>query len=136
MSEIVDPIDPAAHGQVEFTRWLAQLRTDMAESVSGTLLRGARAVPVDGNRNRPTYSPGALIGLSFRSLERVGEAFVYVRDHENNLIAQGQITDPGTMEPMAFVQWFGPGGINIPDGGLFVSADADFEGVVYIRGAD
>lgn len=136
MSEIIEPIDPAAHGQVEFTRWLAQLRTDLAESVNGTLLRGARAVQVTGSRNRPTYSPGALIGLSFRALEQVGGAFVYVRDREDNLIAQGQITDPGTTEPTAFAQWFGPAGINIPEGGLYVYADADFEGVVYIRGAD
>lgn len=130
-----DPIDPRAEPEIEFTRWTEQLRTDLAQSVGGTLLRGARPVPVDSQRNQPTSVAGALVGFSVMPLETPVDSMLALRDRDGNLLAAGRVVDAAG-DRQVVTEWFGPGGINIPDGGLFVFSEADFEGVVYLRGAD
>jgi hypothetical protein len=64
--------------EVDFMRFFNQLRTDVSESVAGVMLRGARPVPIgnaadladrpNGATDRPTTSPGRLVGWSIRAV--------------------------------------------------------------------
>jgi hypothetical protein len=126
---------PALLAPEDKTRWLQELRADMAETVNGVLLRGSRPVPVGnagaGGGLRPTNSPGVLMGCAARNLGAAALQ-VTVRDVAGQVVA---ILDLGI--GAAGQIWFGPGGVNIPDGGLYLDPGAGtFEGVVYLRGSD
>jgi hypothetical protein len=92
---------------------------------------------VDDTRTRPTFSAGALVGFSFIPTEPSYPSMVRLRDRNGDLIAVADLSNnaaaPGSTAATA---WFGPGGINIPDGGFTLDSDAGFEGVVYLRGTD
>lgn len=121
--------------EVAFTRWLENLRVDLSESFQGVVLRGARPVPVNGQHNRPTNSPGALVGYALRNLSYEDAAVVRVlfRDGTDDT---GEVILPLTLEPGESARdWFGPGGINLAYG-LFLSIDGDVEGSVFLRGTD
>jgi hypothetical protein len=134
---MTDSLDPTTAGIVEFTRWLSEMQTSVAESVGGVLLRGARAVPVDSIRTKPTFSPCALVGYSLIATE-VTVGGVRLRDRDRNIIAVADLSNNPALNGQSgsASAWFGPGGINVPDGGLILDADIDFEGVVYLRGTD
>lgn len=128
-----DDLEP----QVQFTRWLAQLRAEMAETVNGSLLRGARPVPVGvttGATKRPTTSAGALVGFALRNVDPIETATVtvYFRDGgpDDDIILTVSLA-PGESTR----DWFGPGGIHLGDRGLYLEADGDIDGSVFLRGA-
>lgn len=122
--------------QIEYTRWLSQLRADMAESLGGTLLRGARAVPIGsaaGATKRPRTTAGALIGWSVR--ETAGAAATVVLrdgcDANGDVVAEISLAANG-----AQTIWLGPAGVNVSQG-LYVDLVAGaVEGAAYLRGND
>lgn len=118
-------------------RWLAQLETDLAETVGGTLLRGARAVPVGlaaGATTRPTTAPGALVGYGIRNLSDVAAATVLLRDGSD---AAGDLVMPLELAPGESARdWFGPGGIGLSQGLYVDVAAGSVDGAVYLRGAE
>ncbi len=123
--------------QLELVRWLAQLRTDLAESVGGVLLRGARVVQIGtaaGATARPTTAAGALVGFSLRETTGTTDATVILRDGADSaapLVAVVQLA-PGE----SVRDWFGPGGLGVSEG-IYVHVSAGtIEGAVYLRGAD
>jgi hypothetical protein len=56
-----EPVD-----QIAMVRWLAQMRADVAETVGGVMLRGARAIPLTVLPTILSASPGRLVGWSLR----------------------------------------------------------------------
>ncbi|MEN8672572.1 hypothetical protein [Nocardioides sp.] len=127
--------EPAA---VAYTEWLETLRADLAESINGVTLRGARPVPIGitgGATKRPLTSPGALVGYAIRNLSEEDEATVRVLFHDGS-DANGDVVLPLTLLPGESARdWFGPGGINLTYG-LFVDIDGSVEGSVYLRGVE
>lgn len=121
---------------VDYTRWLEQLRVDMAESVNGVVLRGARPVAVgitQGATKHATTAAGALVGFALRNRSEAEEVTVtvYLRDGWD---ANGDVIMAITLAPGESVRdWFGPGGINIREG-LYVDADGPIDGSVFLRG--
>lgn len=135
---------PPETDEQALVRWLGNLRADVAESVNGVLLRGARVVPVGATTAtpfataRPAAGPGALVGFSLRNRE-AGPVTAYLRD---GCDAAGPIVAPVQLAAGATTtHWFGPGGLNLVDG-LFLDcpAGADgqkaLEGAVYLRGVE
>lgn len=124
--------------EVKYTRWLENLRADMAESVNGVMLRAARPVPIGvtgGATKRPLTSPGALVGYAIRNLSEEDEATVRVLFHDG-FDANGDVILPLTLLPGESARdWFGPGGINLSYG-LFVEIEGSVEGAVYLRGVE
>jgi hypothetical protein len=122
---------------VTFTKWISELRTDLAGSVSGVLLRGALVVPVGSAANatsRPTTTGGALVGYGLRNTDPANPATVYLRDGADS---DGTLVVPIQLAGGAAASaWFGPGGLNLVSG-LFVDIAAGaVEGTVHLRGAD
>lgn len=122
-----------------FVAWLSELRADMAESVGGVLLQGARPVPFggpDGTR-RPATSDSTLVGWSLRTSGAV-DAVVRLRAGTN---ADGTLVAIARLGPGEdSQQWLGPGGVSVPHG-LFVQVlpateEPNVEGAVYLRGSD
>ncbi len=135
MSEKKKPEEQRESEELELVRWLAQLRTDLAESVGGVLLRGARVVQVGtaaGATARPTTSAGALVGFSLRNTSDATTATVALRDGPDNagvLVATVQLAPSESVR-----DWFGPGGLSLSEG-LYVDVTTGaVEGAVYLRG--
>ena len=126
-----------AQSQVEYTRWLMQLRADMAETISGELVRGARPVPVGstpGATMRPTTSSGALVGYAIRNLSSSEGATVLVLFRDGG--PDGDVILPLALAPGESARdWFGPGGIHLGSGGLYMDINGTVDGSVYLRGA-
>lgn len=124
--------------QIQFTQWLESLRVDLAESVNGVALRGARAVAVgstQGATRKPTTVAGALVGFSLRNLSEADDATVRVLFHDGS-DENADVVLSVSLQPGESVRdWFGPGGINLVNG-LFMNIDGDVEGSVYMRGVE
>lgn len=124
----------------QFTAWLAQLRVDLAESVGGVMLRGARVVQIgtpDGNgfaTARPLLGAGSLVGYAIRNASATDPASVVLRDGRDG---DGDLVVPLELAAGESARdWFGPGGLNL-SAGLFVDVVAGVvDGAVYLRGSD
>lgn len=70
--------------EVDFMRFLNTMRTSLAQSLSGVMLRGSRAVQIgtaEGATAQATNSPGRLVGWSIREAATVpGPALVRLLD--------------------------------------------------------
>ena len=134
-----DQTPAAASDFSEVVRWLSDLRVDVAETVNGVLLRGARPVQVGiGGTSQPATSPASLMGLGIRNTNPGAEAIVYLRDSFPGEGADGAMVLPLKIDSTYPVTlWFGPGGINLSHG-LYVDvvAGGSIEGAVYLRGSD
>lgn len=129
---MTDQTPESAEAQIAFTRWLMQLRTDVAETVNGVLLHGARPVPVGaGGTQRPTTSAGSLIGYGLRNLSDSVSADVLFIDPETAAVILPLALSPGE----SVRDWFGPGGIHLGSSGLVIEVTGDVDGAVYLRGA-
>ncbi|HSX68131.1 hypothetical protein [Nocardioides sp.] len=128
-----DNNEPQAEQLIAFTAWLENLRSEVSETVSGVLLRGARVVQVGLNGTaRPTSSAGALVGFSL--LNTTGAAItVRLRDGRDADAPVVQLVTLAAAEAKS--EWCGPAGLNLVTG-LFVDAPAGLEGAVYLRGTD
>jgi hypothetical protein len=134
-----DSLDAKLAAQVEFTRLIAELRTQMAETVSGVVLRGARPVAVGitrGATKRPTTSAGALIGFALRNVSDITDANVTVYFHDGPDAGADVILAVSLAPGESARDWFAPGGIHLGDQGLYVEADGDIDGSVFLRGLD
>lgn len=131
--------DQSIEPQIEFTKWLAQLKTDVAESVSGVVLRGARPVPVgitQGATKRPTTVAGALVGFALRNRSASTDTNVVVYFYDG-AGTDGDVILTVTLAPGESARdWFGPGGIHLGARGLYVEADGPIDGSVFLRGAE
>lgn len=128
--------EPTPENMVPETRmvqWLSQLRAEMAETVNGVLLRGARPVQVGtGGTTRPTTSAGSLVGFALRNTSTVVAATVVLRDG-----VAGDIVIPLELAPGESVRdWFGPGGLNLSQGLAVDVAAGAVDGTVFLRGAE
>lgn len=80
------PRDPAPEEkppEVDFMRLMLGLRTELAHSVGGVLLRGSRAVPVGvvpGATASVLTSPGRLVGWSLTEASGAADALVRLYD--------------------------------------------------------
>lgn len=128
--------------EIKFTQWLENLRADVAESVAGVTLRGARYVPVGANAGatvRPAGSSCALVGWSLRNLSLVNRVNVTIRD--------GSSTDAEVVMVLSLApgessrDWFGPGGVSLLYG-CFVQilddlgAAGSVDGSVFLRSVE
>ncbi|MDR6212172.1 hypothetical protein QE364_003903 [Nocardioides zeae] len=120
----------------QFTRWITELQVDVAETVGGVLLRGARVVPVgisQGATSRPTTAAGSLVGFALRNRSEEADVSVTVYLHDG-WDDTGDVVLAVSLAPGESVRdWFGPGGLNIAYG-LFVHADGPVDGSVFLRG--
>lgn len=121
---------------INFTEWLEKLRANVAQTVDGVVLRGARTVQVGSSTNgtpKATTSPSSLVGFALRNTSAVVSAEVLLRDGD----ADGDIVIPLTLAPSESVRdWFGPGGINLTHG-LYVDVSAGaIDGAVFLRGVE
>lgn len=137
------PAAESPEAQIAYTRWLTQLRADMAETVGGVLLRGARAVQVgtpEGVGRAPVAvaatSASVLMGYSFALQEPAGPAsagpgFLVIRDGQGGPV----VLTLALFDGAPLTQWFGPGGISFSQG-IHVIGDFAFTGSVFLRGSD
>lgn len=72
--------------EIQFTRWLSEMRAGLAETVSGVLLRGARPVYAGQTAVSTALvrvistSPGRLLGWSFRELTNASWSVIELWD--------------------------------------------------------
>lgn len=142
------PDRPAADDEREtFTQWLSELRAAVAESVNGSVLRGARAVQVGtrpGSTRRPATTAGTLVGFSLSGggTGPAGANIVRIFDGADEnapLLIAVQLPAPDNVGANGTVtEWFGPGGIHFGDAGLFITDDVGdpFEGSVFLGGVE
>lgn len=134
----VEPADVPAQ-QINYTKWLEQLRVDLAQSVGGIMLRGALVVPVGdaplARRGLVYGAAGALIGWSLRNTDAGNPATLELYDGPDatagTLVASVQLVAGASSSAS-----FAPGGLGLTRG-LFVDVVAGaVTGAVYLRGAD
>ena len=140
------PDRPADDDEREtFTQWLSELRAAVAESVNGSVLRGARAVQVGtraGSTRRPATTAGTLVGFSLTPGDQSGENVVRIFDGADEnapvLFTVRLHAADNLNADRNVVEWFGPGGIHFGDAGLFIIDEAGdpFEGSVFIGGVE
>jgi len=113
-------------------RW-EESQVQMAQTLGGVLLRGARAVPVGINgTTRPSLADGALMGFALRETSGAAPATIELRAHD----ASGDLIAPITLAAGASTHdWFAGGGISFADG-LFVVVTGAVDGAVFLRGRD
>jgi hypothetical protein len=140
----VPPPQPPEKGtpEIDYVRWAMQLQTDMAETLGGVLLRGARPVQIgsaNGATTRASTSPGRLVGWSMRvSTLSADPGVVQLRDgFDGNADIIAVITIPPGRDAQ---QWMAPGGISFQNG-LFVeilsgAGLAVPQGALYLGGAE
>lgn len=120
----------------EFARVMTEFRADVARSLDGIKLRGARPVAVGinpGATSRPTTSAGAIMGFSFTNHDpnTAADITIYLYD--------GPDSDAPTLFEVTLApgesarEWF-DGGIHIGDQGLYVHASGVFSGMVFMQG--
>jgi hypothetical protein len=115
---------------IDYVRWTSQLRAELAATLGGVLLRGARAIQVgvSPGTKRPLTAPGTLLGYSLRNID-AGASTVLLRD---GCDAGGLLLLPVPLAIGAFdVRWFGPGGINV-SAGLFADITGTVDGCVFV----
>jgi hypothetical protein len=128
--------------EIDYVRWLQQMQTDLAETLGGVMLRGARPVQVlttTGGTARPLSSPGRLVGWSMRETSGAASAVIRLYDGRDNtapLVASFSLSQGSDKQA-----WFAPGGISLQEG-LFVEAVAGgglsqaVEGAVFLGAAE
>jgi hypothetical protein len=124
--------------EVTFTAWLENLRVDLAETVGGVLVRGARPVAVGvtvGGTKYVTTSPGAMIGYALTNESEADDVTVRVLFHDGNGSDADVIMKVSLAPGESARDWFGPGGISL-QAGLYVDYDGPISGSVFMRGAE
>lgn len=130
-----------ATDHTEYIRWLSQLQADVAQSLGGIMLQGARPVPIGlapGGTKTAIRSPGRLVGWSLHETTGANPALVRFWDgREVGANPLGYVT----VNAGQAINLWNPPGISITDallvefvtgGGLSTSV----EGVVYLGAAD
>jgi hypothetical protein len=142
MATVPDPGPEKGTHEIDYVRWLQQMQTDMAETLGGVLLRGARPVQIgsaSGATTRAATSPGRLVGWSFRvSTLATDPGVVQLRD---GFDVTGDVIAVVVIPPGRDAQqWLAPGGVSFQQG-LFVEVLSGAglsvpQGAVYLGGAE
>ena len=142
MSSLPAPAPEKDTEEIAYVRWLQQMQTDLAESVNGVLLRGARAVQIGtaaGSTARPTSAGGRLVGWSLR--EATGELPAVVRLRDGRSTDDVLVAVVNLGQGASETQWMAPGGVSLTEG-LYVEIvdgaglSVDVEGAVYLGAAE
>lgn len=141
MSVVPAPVPPEeGTKEIDYVRWLQQMQTDLTETLGGVMLRGARAVPIGtatGGTQRPTSSPGRLVGWSLR--ETVGTQAAVVRFYDGRDASAPLVATASLPQGSDRMAWLSPGGISLQEG-LFVEfvggLSQTVEGAVYLGAAE
>jgi hypothetical protein len=135
--ELDAPDQPdTATPETEYVRWLSQLQADVAQSLGGIMMQGARPVPVGsapGGTNTPARSPGRLVGWSLH--ETTGTAAALVRFWDGRETGSKPLAYVALAAGQTLNSWNGPG-ISITDALLVEVATGAVEGVAYLGAAD
>jgi hypothetical protein len=142
MATVPGPEPEKGTREIDYVRWLQQMQTDMAETLGGVLLRGARPVQIgsaNGATTRAATSPGRLVGWSLRvSTLAADPGVVQLRD---GIDVNGDIIAVVTIPPGRDAQqWLAPGGVSFQNG-LFVEILSGAglsvpSGAVFLGGAE
>jgi hypothetical protein len=130
-----------ATDHTEYIRWLSQLQADVAQSLGGIMLQGARPVPLGtapGGTKTLSRSAGRLVGWSLHETSGTNPALVRFWDgREAGANPLAYISVPAGLT----VNMWNPPGISVTDALLveFVtggSLSTTVEGVAYLGAAD
>lgn len=128
-----EPDNPTA----AFIKWGVELERQLAQSVAGVLVRGARPVAVgitEGATKHVTSSPGAMVGFALTNESTDDGVTVRVLFHDGRDDQADVIMKVSLAPGESARDWFFPG-VNLQDG-LFVDYDGPISGSVFMRGAD
>lgn len=139
----VPAVQEKGTAEIDYVRWLQQMQTDLAETLGGVMLRGARPVQVgtaDGGTPRASTSPGRLVGWSLRvPAFSTNPGVVRLRDGQD---ASGAVLAVVNLPAgQSNTTWLAPGGVSFQYG-LFVeivtggSVESGVEGAVYLGAAE
>jgi hypothetical protein len=129
--------DEPAH-EIDVARWIAQMRADLAETLGGIMLRGARPVSLTVLPTLLSGSPGRLVGWSLH--ETGGTNPFVIRFRNGGDSAQPLIACTTAAASGVDTRWF-TSGISFTEG-LFIelvtggSLSTSVEGTVYIGAAE
>jgi hypothetical protein len=138
--EVVAPDEQEPADEIRMVRWLEQMRADVAESIGGVMLRGARPVPLTVLPTVLSGSPGRLVGWSLRvPVFSSNPGVVKLRDGRN---ADGDLIAVINLPAASSVtEWMAPGGVSFSNG-LYVEIatgaglETGIEGAVFLGAAD
>lgn len=128
--------DPVRHDITEdarFAEWLEGLRTELAQSLNGAVLRGARPVPIKAGSAgvRPVASGSSLLGWSVR--ETAGAAATIIV-YDGQDVSGVEIASIVLVAGESARDWFGPGGVSVGEQGLYVAVTGSVAGSIYLGG--
>lgn len=109
---VIPEAEPRETTEMDYLKWLLSMQTDVAETLNGVLLKGARPAPfgvVDSSLGvvRLTSSAGRLVGWSLREFGGVNPAVIRLRDSRDT---SGTIVSVITLAANgAQNQWIHPG---------------------------
>lgn len=128
--------------EVDHVRWLMQMQANLAETLHGVMLRGARPVQIgqaSGATSLVSTSAGRFVGWSVRESTGANPAVLRLWDGRNNeghLLACINLSNGGSN-----TTWLSPGGVSFQYG-LYVEIISgtglsdDVEGAVYLGAAE
>jgi hypothetical protein len=121
--------------EIDLIRWTAQMRADVAETLGGIMLRGARPVEITAVPTLLSGSPGRLVGWSIH--ETSGSSGFNIRFRNGTDAAQPLIACSTGTAGATDTKWLNPGGVSFTEG-LYLEfvAGTSVEGTVYIGAAD
>lgn len=136
------PKPEKATEEIDYVRWLQQMQTDLAETMGGVLLRGARPVQIGTATDattRVSSSPGRLVGWSVRTSAFATDPGA-VKLHDGTDANGPIIAVINVLEGTSNTVWMAPGGVSFQHG-LFVeilsgAGLTTVEGAVYLGAAE
>lgn len=124
--------------QVQVLQWGAELQRDLAQTMGGVLLRGARPVPVGLSRDatkRPATSPGnALMGFAIKNLSPTSPCtvtFIDGEDEDGDVVLEVELSPSESAS-----EWFGFSGVSLRQGLFYLDPSNQTKGSVFLRGSD
>ncbi|MBM7510049.1 hypothetical protein JOE61_003863 [Nocardioides salarius] len=124
---------------VTLLKWGAELQRELAQSVAGVLVRGARAVPVGqspGAISRPaTSGANSLMGFSLKNTSYELPCTVHLIDGES--VEDGHLILEIELSPSESArEWFGMSGVSLSRGLVYHDPSGLTTGSVFLRGSD
>lgn len=136
------PVDNAqAEGQIDliqFTHWIAQMQTELGQSIRGTFLQGARPVPITANGPIST-SAGSCVGFSLRNTDQANTATIQLYDQDQAGIGGTLILTIQLAAGESRADSYFPGGVGFADGlfAIVTTTNAGaVEGSIWLRAND
>lgn len=141
MATVPAPQEKGTH-EIDFVRWLQQMQTDLADTLGGVMLRGARPVQIGtaaGGTARVSTSPGRLVGWSVR-IPALGALPGVLKLHDGQDASGDVIAVINLPAGGSNTTWLAPGGVSFQYG-LFAEivtggVEPAIEGAVYLGAAE